>query len=185
MEEGGYARSWTGPDAGRRAHSFGPGNRLTDCQSSVKELTRERERERKRERRGRAFPSFEAPFFRSRFSSIFLPFFFSSPLFSRSGGGGKTRDFPPTVNRSRPGGRGGGGSGVSVCNTLRYRYRRESIFENGRKPVPGWLIAEISRGGERRQSRRRREFPVRGGLGHVTRRGLSAAAAGEAHPARA
>lgn len=44
------ARSWTGPDADRRAHSFGPGNRLTDCQSSVKELTSERERESKRNR---------------------------------------------------------------------------------------------------------------------------------------
>lgn len=68
-EEGSYARSWTGPDAGRRAHSFGSGNRLTDCQSSVKELTKEREREGGEDA---SFSWLQRSFLTLRFSSIFL-----------------------------------------------------------------------------------------------------------------
>jgi len=102
MEEG-YARSWTGLDAGRRAHSFGPGNRLTDCQSSVKELTRGRERERERERGGgRGGEQGSELFLASKLlSSASLRSFF--PFFPA---------FLPPRGRARIGEREGGGVSV-------------------------------------------------------------------------
>jgi hypothetical protein len=117
---------------------------------------RKRERERERERRGergrareRAFPSFEAPFF--RFSSIFLSFF---SRFSPSSGQGEDR-------------REGGGGCLRVIPFDIDAGERVSLRQ-GVSPVNCRNISAT----EQRQSRRRREFPVRGELGHVTWRGI-------------